>query len=234
MPVISNKIWHRKKEFLEFEGWRSPLGRNVEVLCSLRGKENEFRSSLLSKNKVIKPYQIHSNSILVVTAEALNSTALEPLDPETFEPSNSESDGMLTNEQDIYLMISIADCLPIYIYDADKKTIGLLHAGRKGTQQFILRNAIEIMIKQFGSRPEDISLLFGPSICPKCYDYDLWENNIKQANEMGVSNIINPQICTAENLDLFYSYRKEKGIKGRMFAAIRIKTPHLSLASEKL
>ena len=191
---------YKEKGYLEFTDWQ-----DVEVLFSLRDKTQTFLNHLTHQG-FASLNQIHSNQVITVNR-----------------PDNYEGDGFLTDKVGFWLTVFVADCLPVYIYDTGKKVIGLVHAGKKGTQKLILRNAISLLIQDFGSNPNDISLLFGPSICPKCYDYNIWSENIRQAKEMGVSHIINPEICTAESTDMFYSYNREKGTKGRMVSAIKLK-----------
>jgi len=52
---------------------------------------------------------------------------------------------------------------------------------------------------------------------------DLWGANIFTLRQAGVEQIENPRICTAENLQEWYSYRKEKGVTGRFAVVIELK-----------
>jgi hypothetical protein len=200
---VDRKFWYwkyKREGYLEFNRWKG-----VNVLFSLRDKRESFLHTLSKTSKVISIRQIHSNSVILIDG-----------------PGNYVGDGLLTKVPNVWLTISVADCLPIYIYDSKNKVIGLIHAGKKGTQNFILKQALSILMQNLGSTPPSISILFGPSICPKCYTYDLWKNNLIQAKEMGVVEIMNPKICTAEFPHLFYSYHTEKGTPHRMVAAIRL------------
>ena len=98
----------------------------------------------------------------------------------------------------------------------------------------------------------DLRVGLGPSICGKCYQVgeevrkqflkawgaeaehfftkqenslflDLWEANEWILRQAGVAQIENSRYCTAENLDAWYSYRKEKGITGRFAVVIALK-----------
>ena len=57
------------------------------------------------------------------------------------------------------------------------------------------------------------------------YYLDLWEANKNQLEEMGVlqRNITTSNLCTQCNNHLFYSYRFEKGLTGRMAAILQLK-----------
>ncbi|MDO5519404.1 MAG: peptidoglycan editing factor PgeF [bacterium] len=79
-------------------------------------------------------------------------------------------DGLITNEPGITLITSYADCVPLYFVDPVKKAIGLSHSGWKGTVNKIGKKTVEAMAKEFGSDPEDIIAVIGPSICFDCYE----------------------------------------------------------------
>jgi hypothetical protein len=52
---------------------------------------------------------------------------------------------------------------------------------------------------------------------------DLWGANEWVLRQAGVEQIENSGFCTAENLDEWYSYRKEEGITGRFAVVIALK-----------
>lgn len=81
-----------------------------------------------------------------------------------------ETDGLVTNEQDVCLVTFYADCVPLYFLDPVKKAIGLSHSGWRGTVNNMAKSTIDVMRKEFGSQPEDILAAVGPSICQDCYE----------------------------------------------------------------
>ena len=82
----------------------------------------------------------------------------------------SNIDGIITNEPEVCLVTSYADCVPLYIVDPVKRAIGLSHAGWRGTVNNIAKNTIELMIKEYGCNPADFQVFIGPSICAECYE----------------------------------------------------------------
>jgi YfiH family protein len=76
---------------------------------------------------------------------------------------------MVTNVADICLIVLVADCVPILLFDPRKKVIGVAHAGWKGTFKYIAKNTVRTMEKAFGSSSKDIIIGIGPSIGPCCY-----------------------------------------------------------------
>ena len=81
-----------------------------------------------------------------------------------------ETDGLLTNKKNTYLAITVADCLPIFIFDPVKKVISLVHAGWRGVAGKIAHAAVELMKKNYGSQASDILAGIGPHICPGHYE----------------------------------------------------------------
>lgn len=73
-------------------------------------------------------------------------------------------DGLLSNKKDISLSLRFADCTPIFLYDKQKNIIGNIHSGWRGTAQKIGQKAVQKMIKDYNSNPEDIIACIGPCI----------------------------------------------------------------------
>lgn len=77
-------------------------------------------------------------------------------------------DGMVTNVREVVLGVKIADCLPIMLYDSEKKVIGIAHAGWQGIIEGIIQATIEKM-KSLGSQPDDVLVGIGPHIGGCCF-----------------------------------------------------------------
>ena len=153
------------------------------------------------------------------------------------------TDGLVTHiNNNIYLMIQTADCIPIFMVDNIKGIIGLIHSGWKGTSRSIISSAISIF-SDCGSNIEDIKIYLGPSIKSCCYEIkddvakyfeqkfliinnqklfldlelkvkdDLFKKGIKN------NNIFVSDICTYENKN-FCSYRRDYNKAGRMYSII--------------
>ncbi len=210
-------------------------------------KENIKKFSLavgINYQNLVVSDQVHKDLIKVATYEDRGKGYIKERD-------YSEIDGLVTNALDIPLMTIFADCVPIFFVDTIKKAIGVSHAGWKGTKLKIGQKTVGTMINEYGSKPENIIALIGPSIGRCCYEVDdfvvdkfnksftdtssfifpykggrykldLWEANKLALEEVGVKDIIVSKLCTSCNLDLFYSYRREDGITGRMGAIIQL------------
>lgn len=172
--------------------------------------------------------QIHSANIIVVDE---NSPKLV-----------DNCDSIITRSKNLPLMVMVADCIPILMFDDKQGIIAAIHAGRNSTFLEISKKTAEIFIEKFSSNPEDINVVFGASIQKCCYEVsedlskivensfgkefvennyiDLQGINKKQLNDLGIKNIEISNICTKCGDKSYFSYRKDK--KTGRFAGIII------------
>lgn len=123
-------------------------------------------------------------------------------------------DGMITNVQNLPLVVVTADCLPIIFFDPNKNVIGIAHGGRKGLQSGIIHNTVLKLKSEFGCETQDLFVGIGPGIEKKCYEVDGELIDIRKSAmefliEEGIleANIESIDTCTRCNRDDFYSYR---------------------------
>lgn len=131
-------------------------------------------------------------------------------------------DGLLTNHSGLLLGIHVADCGAVYLVDPQTNALGLLHSGKKGTEQNITGKAIRLMQQKFKTNPADLVVVLGPCIRPPHYEIDFASEIRQQVLAEGVpnSNYHDAGLCTASDLSRFYSYRLEKGNTGRHLALL--------------
>ncbi len=172
--------------------------------------------------------QIHSANIIVVDE---NSPKLV-----------DNCDSIITRSKNLPLMVMVADCIPILMFDDKQGIIAAIHAGRNSTFLEISKKTAEVFIEKFSSNQEDINVVFGASIQKCCYEVsedlskivensfgkefvennyiDLQGINKKQLNDLGIKNIEISNICTKCGDKSYFSYRKDK--KTGRFAGIII------------
>ncbi|MCR4790822.1 MAG: polyphenol oxidase family protein [Treponemataceae bacterium] len=151
----------------------SPLCRLSDyTLGSMRNVwkdgENKIRSSYLSScypgKKVIDIELIHSKEIVTVRSEKEADQLIE---------KQVKADGIITNNKNLIPVITVADCMPIFVY-AEKEgkvlAFGVLHSGWKGSG--ICCKAVEILESQFQAEKKGIYFLLGPHIRDCCYRVD--------------------------------------------------------------
>ena len=196
-------------------------------------------------NHVVTCNQTHGGNVAIIEA------SMRGLGANTYDSALPETDALITNQKNICLMVMLADCVPIILFDPEKCVVGVVHAGWKGTVHNVTRNTIKKMALAYGSIPENIIAGIGPSIGPAHYEvgpevvelansnflntnvirigkegrtyFDLWKANLYQLVESGLTrkNIELAGICTFANNATFYSHRREK-ITGRFCAAISL------------
>jgi YfiH family protein len=152
-----------------------------------------------------------------------------------------EGDALLTNRDDIFISVGVADCVPIFLLEEKKRVVGLIHAGWRGTLLGIARRSIQRAKQQFGCDPHCFTAAFGPCIQKCCYQIskdvailfdrecisqtkgrkatlDLICANVKQLVNCGVKEdrIFFTDRCTFCDAESFYSYRREGEGAGRM------------------
>ncbi|MGH7532553.1 MAG: polyphenol oxidase family protein, partial [Gemmatimonadales bacterium] len=145
-------------------------------------------------------------------------------------------DGHATASADTLLLVTLADCIPIYLLEPKKKVVAILHSGWRGTAAGILGKGLALLRERAGVEPKDLVMHLGVGICGKCYEVgaeviegvglradgdgpwhvDLRERLAHQAREAGIRNISISEWCSAHDNDRFFSHRASKGKDGRM------------------
>lgn len=133
-----------------------------------------------------------------------------------------ETDGLITGATGEYLGIYVADCCAVFLVDPVNRACGLVHSGKKGTELGIAPRAISRMREQFGSDPARLIVQLSPCIRPPAYEIDFAARIRDECAAAGVPShhIHDPGTCTSRDLDLYYSYRAEKGRTGRHLALL--------------
>ena len=82
----------------------------------------------------------------------------------------SDVDGLVTNQKNVVLCTSYADCVPLFFVDPVHQAIGASHSGWKGTVGRIGAKTVATMAKEYHTKPEELHCVIGPSICASCYE----------------------------------------------------------------
>lgn len=205
---------------------------NFRILGSAIGFDP--RNAVLSR-------QIHSD--IVYKAEEKDRGA------GLYTPHLEDCDALITNVPGLALTVFTADCTPILLHDPVTGAVGAVHAGWRGTALGIAARAVEAMVREFGSRPEDIRAAIGPNIAAchfetdadvpdaltaafgpemaeyitpkgKKYHVDLKGVNAWILRRAGVTHIDISAECTVCQCQRFWSHRVTKGERGSQGAII--------------
>ncbi len=196
-------------------------------------RRRAFAALGLAEGQVVTPYQVHS-TVIARVGRAEGGQAIQA------------TDGLVTAEPGTALFLRFADCVPIMLYDAERRAIALVHAGWRGTLDGMADQAVAALQRHFGSRPQALWAGIGPAIGPCCYEVsadlaaqyearfgdgvvragdagphlDLAAANAIALREAGVPDVEQAGLCTACHVDEFFSHRKEAGQTGRMGAVV--------------
>lgn len=191
------------------------------------------------------PRQTHSANIAVIDKSHSGKGAF------TRDDAIPDTDALICNIPHIFIVIQVADCVPVLLLDTENKAIAAIHAGWRGTVQEIVPCTIDAMNKHYGTKAENIIAGIGPSIGKCCYNVgeevkekfsalpsstiifenrdnnlylDLWTANKKQLIHAGVpaKNIEIAETCTQCNHEMFFSSRHGRGNTGRFTAGIML------------
>ena len=76
-------------------------------------------------------------------------------------------DGIITTKRDLVPTVTVADCMPLYLYDPVTGVFGIVHSGWKGTG--IIVDAMQLAVRNYGARISDFCVVLGPHIRDCCY-----------------------------------------------------------------
>lgn len=78
------------------------------------------------------------------------------------------ADALVTATPDVVLVIMVADCVPLVLFDPVARVLGCVHAGWRGTVQDVAGQSVSTMIR-LGAEPSRILVGAGPAIAPDRY-----------------------------------------------------------------
>jgi copper oxidase (laccase) domain-containing protein len=184
----------------------------AEALARLDGVHRAIRKEHgLGRAPFITAQQVHGERVGLVDGAI------------TADKCFDSCDGLITNQRGVCLGIYVADCCAVSLVDPIRQAIGLVHSGKKGTELGIVSNGIRSMGEHFGSRPADLVVQLSPCIRPPHYQIDFAAEIVRQCRDLGVMAVHDWGVCTACDLNRYYSYRAEKGRTGRMLAFLALR-----------
>jgi YfiH family protein len=107
---------------------------------------------------VVHCNQVHGRTVLIHDA-AFEGVCLGP-----------EADGHVSAVPGALMGVTVADCVPVFLVDAHRRAVGLLHAGWRGTAAGVLEAGISLLTSRSGAEPESLLVHLGPAICGSCYE----------------------------------------------------------------
>lgn len=114
-------------------------------------------------SSMVVSYQTHTTNVRLVTENDRGKGVVRERD-------YRDVDGLICNIPGITLVTFYADCVPPYFADPVNRAVGLSHSGWRGTVARMGRVTVGAMQEAFGTKPEDLTVCIGPSICKGCYE----------------------------------------------------------------
>lgn len=160
-----------------------------------------------------------------------------------------EGDALISATPGRMIAVRTADCLPLFLVDANRRAVAAVHAGWRGTIADIAGKTVERMRQEYGSRPEDLYAVTGPHISACCFEVglevavefqplfpertdldrrtrvDLAEANRRQLLAAGLpaGQILISQLCTVCDPAQFHSFRRDRERAGRLVNVISVR-----------
>ncbi|MBN1619911.1 polyphenol oxidase family protein [candidate division WOR-3 bacterium] len=175
-----------------------------------------------AKKIVFPEKQIHSSVVVVYPEE-----------------NCFECDGIITESIETAIAVRTADCLPVSVYEPNRKILGIFHCGWRGLHSGILQKGIDLL-REKGGDPKKSYCVFYPHICPDCYVVkedvgDLFPDCVKKDSggvlhldlclcaevilrKLSITKFIHSRLCTFHNPGIFHSYRRDGEKAGRMLS----------------
>jgi YfiH family protein len=198
---------------------------------NVRANRRQIKKALGFK-RLVSAKQVHDSRVYTV---------------DTIPTDDMEIDGfdaLITNVPGMGLMIQQADCQAVFLFDPEKKAIGIAHVGWRGSVADIISKTVFAMSRVFSTEPVDVKAAISPSLGPCCAEFvnfrselpdalhgyevrpnyfDFWAISHDQLCSTGIrpENIHIAAICTRCNQD-FFSYRRDRDT-GRFTSVIGIR-----------
>lgn len=85
-------------------------------------------------------------------------------------PDRPDADIIISNDASVAIAIQAADCVPLLVADRRSGVVAAAHAGWRGLAANVPETTVDALVREFGSRPQDLFVALGPSVGPCCYE----------------------------------------------------------------
>ena len=217
---------------------REPFGMNTSFSVG-----DDHESIVVNRQRIFDQLNIAPEEVAIPRQE--HTSTIRRVD---FPGSYKSCDALITDRRRLFLHISFADCLPIFLFDPEKRCVGAIHAGWRGSKGLILDKTLDALKSEFGSIPASIVAFIGPGAGVCCYevgeevasefpeqfvvrnatakprlDLKMFNRDILLRAGVKERNIEVSPFCTICSPKVFHSYRRDGDQSGRMMALIGLK-----------
>uniref|UniRef100_A0A7C4W173 Purine nucleoside phosphorylase n=1 Tax=Desulfatirhabdium butyrativorans TaxID=340467 RepID=A0A7C4W173_9BACT len=208
---------------------------NGDRVEDVRENRRRMTEALGGDVRLVCCSQVHGDGVHVLSRQDIDS----------LDERRIIADALITDIPGIVLVIQVADCQPVLLFDPKIRVIANVHSGWRGSIANIVGKTVRVMQERFGSKAEHIRAGIGPSLGPCCAEFihyrteipetfwsyridethfDFWRLTRDQLMAEGVleDHIEDSGMCTRCCSDLFFSYRRQK-VTGRFAAVILLR-----------
>ena len=128
------------------------VGDDSEVV----GQNRAIVSKCMDNNELIFTMQVHDTGIVIVSGQGTDT------------PVFPAGDAMISDIDNKMLVIKVADCQSVLIYDPVRKVAANVHSGWRGSIKNVIGCTVSTMKERFNCRPSDLAAGISPSLGPCC------------------------------------------------------------------
>lgn len=136
-------------------------------------EQNETRIQFFEKLKISSAVE-SKNCLHILAPELIHSKKVFCVDSfeefSSFAQFCSTGDAVLTSNRLFVPSVTVADCVPVYLYHPQKAVFAMVHSGWKGTG--IVKEVLAEASKVYGADAEGFCAVIGPHIKSCCYTVD--------------------------------------------------------------
>jgi hypothetical protein len=210
------------------------------IMANRRKFLNQFN---LNPKLTIEGKQVHDKRILVLNSENTKMW---------YGVNIPGVDGFVTDQKDVGILLKVADCVPVIVYDPTHHVFGAFHVGWQGAVKNIHTLGLTSLTAAYQTDPNDVLVWLGPS-AHKCHyvsaekpeqiDEEVWKSYISPIDTgwqvdligylteslikagVGKKNITIDPRCTVETPELFSHTRSKNGTEaeGRILVLAQLR-----------
>lgn len=199
-------------------------------------RDGSMNRRLEKENRNLYFRKIIAEPNRLITADLVHGARVERVMNEAGGTYISDTDALITNNKNLYLSATGADCFIVFFYDTKNSAIGIAHVGWRGLLAGVVKNTVSALVKNFHTSTQNLLVAIGPGI-QVCHfeisaidkdkfqdypDFILEKGGKIFINLVGIiktqlfdervldKNIENSDLCTYCNVQDYFSYRRDK------------------------
>jgi YfiH family protein len=150
------------------ETWRR--GKNLTEMALNLGFTDWDKRQVVLENRAKFYAALGAKKMSPITLRQIHSDSVHRMDESRpGGPEAARADALITRERGLLLVVQTADCVPILLADTKNRAVAAIHSGWRGTLLRIAQKALGRMRMEYGTRPEEVIAVLGPSIGRCCY-----------------------------------------------------------------